>query len=120
MSDPTTISIEHKNVKSIQYKIVRELHEGEKTVAELSDILVKKIVDEIIEEVSHGGKDVRNLANLLYDSEGIISRGLNGLTDHGFVDRKYVTLCNEPDPIKRKYFLTETGQEFYQSVWVTP
>ena len=118
MSDPTARSIEHKNVKSIQYKIIRELHEGEKTVAELSDILVKKIVDEIIEEISHGGKDVRNLADLLYDSKWFISRGLNDLTTRGFLDGTRVTLKDGQPEIK--YLLTETGQEFYQSVWVTP
>ena len=120
MSDPTTRAIEYKNIKSIESKIVRELHKEKKTVDELSDILAKQIVDEIIEEITHGGKDVRNLANLLYDSKWLISRGLTDLTNRGFVDGNYVILSKEPDPIKRKYFLTETGQKFYQSIWVTP
>ena len=116
MSDYTTRAIEYKNIKLIESKIVRELHKEKKTVDELSDILAKQIVDEIIEEITHGGKDVRNLADLLYDSKWLISRGLDDLTTRGFLDGTGVTLKDGQPEI----LLTKTGQEFYQSVWVTP
>jgi len=107
-------------IKPIEYKIIRELHKGEKSVVELNDILATKTADEIIRELNQGKKDVMHLADILYNSRGLITLGLNELTTHGFVDGKYVIL-KEPKGNRegKRYFLTETGQEFYQSVWVT-
>jgi len=108
-------------VKPIEYKILLELHKGEKSVAELTDSVATEKADKIIRELNQGNKDVRNLADILYNSRGLICLGLNELTDRGFIDEKYVILkkChgNKPGRAGKRYWLSETGQKFYESVY---
>jgi len=108
-------------LRPIEYKIIRELHEGEKNVAELSDILTQKTKDLIIEKLYQGKKDVVDISKLLLESRRLTSVGLTVLIDNGLVYKKDVIL-KKPENNKsgRKgqiYFLTKTGQEFYQAVY---
>jgi len=86
------------NIKSIKQKIIRELHEGEKSVAELSDVIS---VDK---------------ANL-YSKRAVICYGLSELTNHGFINERYIILKkakdNEPGKAGKRYWLSESGKEVY-------
>ena len=108
--------------KPIEYRIIRELHEGEKNAAELSDILAQKTKDEIFKELHQGNRDLRDLSSILFNSRGLISIGLNGLINKGYVNKKDVIFKkpedNKPGRKGQIYFLTETGQKAYQSVYL--
>jgi len=111
MNKPHIKPIDYGLINSIQYKIIRELHEGEKTVDELSDILAKKTADEIIQKLNQGKTNIIDLADALVNIRSITSLGINKLTHRGFI-------CGESGGLSEdKYLLSENGRKLYQDVY---
>ena len=106
--------------KTIQYKILQELNEREKTNMGLVYHILKKRIDEMIKEPYQKNKTVKDLADIVDNNEKIVEFGLSEVQNCGFVDHRYTILKEAKDKKPGKagliYFLTDTGKGFYKTV----
>ena len=118
MNKSTIKPIDYGLVSPIQYQILRELHKGEKSETELSDILAIKAGNEITLKIKQGNKNVKKLADTLFNIEERTSNGLTKLIHLGFVCGRNGT-SEDPEPYRAedKHWLSEKGENFYKSVY---
>ncbi len=107
--------------KTIQYKILQELNERDKTGVGLVYNILKKRIDEMIKEPYQENKTVKDLADIVNDNENSVNLGLSKVRNCGFVNHRYIikkeAKDNKPGNVGLIFFLTESGKGFYKTVY---